>query len=355
MSGATLAAGTKPIPPKIGDPMVGSRQAPDQMGGLMGSLTFMQLQMISFIIVLAASGLVPIEDLLFFAGISVYIIILSRLFFPPATDNPAPPVFQGNLFFRGYVSVGAIVGLFLPMAYVLGGFTRGEQRAVKAATPPLFLLACQIFTENLISGLSIFSLPVRALVPMLYNTRRLFAISEWAKQACFSHLTAVHQATSTCPFAQAMRYSTLACQTFARDVPSGHPVSPDVGFPLFGRALALANLVFWAFNLFCFLIPMFLPRAFQRHFELQQEAKEQSAKSDAEPPHTDNGQLPEKKGFLGGFMGSIPDQTGRQIQCSVGQQDQDMEFQRLSPARRALDGETARRSHMVQHTRESTR
>eukprot|EP00850_Spirogloea_muscicola_P002031 SM000007S20991 [mRNA] locus=s7:1339636:1341478:+ [translate_table: standard] len=251
MSGATLAAGAKPIPPRIGDPMVGTRRPPDQMGGLMGSLTFMQLQMISFIVVLAASGLVPIEDLLFFAGISVYIIILSRLFFPPATDNPAPPVFEGNLFFRGYVSVGAIVGLFLPMAYVLGGFTRGEQRAVKAATPPLFLLACQIFTENLISGLSIFSLP-----------------------------------------------------TFARDVPTGHPVSPDVGFPLFGRALALANLVFWAFNLFCFLIPMFLPRAFQRHFELQQEAREQSAKSDAEPRRNDNGQLPEKKGFLGGFMGS---------------------------------------------------
>eukprot|EP00850_Spirogloea_muscicola_P002979 SM000011S19157 [mRNA] locus=s11:1126064:1133426:- [translate_table: standard] len=314
MSGATLAAGVKPMPPKIGDPMVGTRRPPDQMGGLMGSLTFMQLQMISFIIVLAASGLVPIEDLLFFAGISVYIIILSRLFFPPATDNPAPPVFEGSLFFRGYVSVGAIVGLFLPMAYVLGGFTRGEQRAVKAATPPLFLLACQIFTENLISGLSIFSLPVRALVPMLYNTRRLFAISEWAKQACFSHLTAIGQATSTCIL------------TFARDVPSGHPVSPDVGFPLFGRALALANLVFWAFNLFCFLIPMFLPRAFQRHFELQQEAKEQSAKSDAEPRRTDNGQLPDKKGFLGGFMGST---------------------------RRALDGETARWSHMVQHTGDS--
>lgn len=75
--------------------------------------------------------------------------------------------------------VGTTVGLFLPLAYVLGGFARGDDHAVKVATPHLFLLSFQILTENLISGLSLFSPPVRALVPLLYTVRRIFVISDW--------------------------------------------------------------------------------------------------------------------------------------------------------------------------------
>lgn len=35
----------------------------------------------------------------------------------------------------------------------------------------------------------------------------------------------------------------------------------------FGRALSAANAVYYTINLFCFLIPMFLPRAFESYFE----------------------------------------------------------------------------------------
>ena len=77
--------------------------------------------------------------------------------------------------------VGTKIGLFLPPAYVLGGFARGDEHAVRSATPHLFLLSFQILTENIISGLSLFSPPVRALVPLLYTVRRVFVIADWIK------------------------------------------------------------------------------------------------------------------------------------------------------------------------------
>ncbi|MCE3051488.1 hypothetical protein HAX54_049962 [Datura stramonium] len=75
-------------------------------------------------------------------------------------------IFQGSRFFRLYMVAGTTVGLFLPLAYVLGGFARGDQHAVRSATPHLFLLSFQILTENIFSGLSLFSPPIRALVPV---------------------------------------------------------------------------------------------------------------------------------------------------------------------------------------------
>jgi hypothetical protein len=78
-----------------------------------------------------------------------------------------------------YVVIGTTVGLFLPLAHVLGGFARGDDAAVRSATPHLFLLSCQILTENIIGSLGIFSPPLRALVPLLYTVRRVFVIVDW--------------------------------------------------------------------------------------------------------------------------------------------------------------------------------
>lgn len=87
---------------------------------------------------------------------------------------------------RVYVISGTTIGLFLPLAYVLGGFARGDDQAVRSATPHLFLLSCQILTENVISGLSLFSPPVRALVPLLYTVWRIFVIIDWSKDVWFN-------------------------------------------------------------------------------------------------------------------------------------------------------------------------
>jgi hypothetical protein len=40
----------------------------------------------------------------------------------------------------------------------------------------------------------------------------------------------------------------------------------DETWSWFGRVLAVANTIYFSVNLFCFLIPMFLPRAFETYF-----------------------------------------------------------------------------------------
>lgn len=149
----------------------------------MGSRRVIELQLVAFIMVFSASGLVPLLDLVFPAFASAYLLVLSRLVFPAhgSVSSGSQEIFQGSKFFRFYVVVGTKIGLFLPPAYVLGGFARGDEHAVRSATPHLFLLSFQILTKNIISGLSLFSPPVRALVPLLYTVRRVFVIIDWIK------------------------------------------------------------------------------------------------------------------------------------------------------------------------------
>jgi hypothetical protein len=133
--------------------------------------------------------------------------------------------------------VGTTVGLFLPLAHVLGGFARGDDAAVRSATPHLFLLSCQILTENVVGALGAFSPPVRALVPLLYTVRRVFVIMDWVYDAWASR-------------------AQEAAAMWVR----------------FGGYLAVANLLYFSANLFVFLIPMFLPRAFDKYFRMRDEA-----------------------------------------------------------------------------------
>lgn len=185
MSGVSLAV--SPTPPGS-EPHhhLHPHQQPQQRqqavtGSMMGSLRVIELQLVAFILVFSASGLVPLLDLAFPALASAYFLALARLAFPShgANSSASPEIFQGSKMFRLYVILGTTVGLFLPLAYVLGGFARGDEHAVRSATPHLFLLSCQILTENIISGLSLFSPPVRALVPMIYTVRRIFVIMDW--------------------------------------------------------------------------------------------------------------------------------------------------------------------------------
>lgn len=192
MSGATLAAG-----PRMAKERKGRLSAVDEnvsdfggLGGVMGSFRVIELQLMAFIVVFSASGLVPLIDILFPVVISIYAVVIGKLVFP-RYKNAELSVFKGNRVFQAYVIFGTLVGLFLPLAYVLGGFARNDQEAVRAATPHLFLLSCQVLSENLVSGLQIFSLPVRALMPLMYNTRRLFALVDWTEEMWITrHLSA---------------------------------------------------------------------------------------------------------------------------------------------------------------------
>nr|POE74340.1 hypothetical protein CFP56_59804 [Quercus suber] len=228
---------------------ISQQQQQSVMGGVMGSLRVIELQLVAFIMVFSASGLVPLLDLVFPAFASAYLLVLSRLVFPAhgSASSGSQEIFQGSRFFRFYVVVGTTIGLFLPLAYVLGGFARGDEHAVRSATPHLFLLSFQILTENIISGLSLFSPPVRALVPLLYTVRRVFVIIDWMKDVWVN-----------------------------KTLPANAPVK-DIAWFWFGRSLAVANVVYFSINLFGFLIPRFLPRAFERYFRERDEIHAKTA------------------------------------------------------------------------------
>jgi len=217
----------------------------------MGSFRVIELQLVAFIVVFSASGLVPLADILFPLVISLYCVIISVVVFP-RYQNAELSVFQGNRLFQLYVIIGTVIGLFLPLSYVLGGFARNDQQSVRSATPHLFLLSCQVLSENLVSGYEIFSLPVRALMPILYTTRRLFALVDWTEEMFIN-----------------------------RHLPSNPTHSEEIWFG-FGKSLAAGNMIYYTINLFVFLLPMFLPRAFERYFEsravyLEEKAKEKAA------------------------------------------------------------------------------
>ncbi|XP_021911324.1 uncharacterized protein LOC110825170 [Carica papaya] len=235
MSGVTLAMAPRTEPGTAEQPLTQrSQQTPN--GGVMGSLRLIELQLVAFIIVFSASGLVSLLDLLFPAFATAYFLTLSRFVFPSRRPSAHREILQGSKLFRFYVILGTSIGLFLPLAYVLGGFARGDDHAVRSATPHLFLLSFQILTENVISGLSLFSQPVRALVPLLYTVRRVFVIIDWIRDVWVN-----------------------------KALPANASIQ-DTAWFWFGRSLAVANIVYFSINLLCFLIPRFLPRAFERYF-----------------------------------------------------------------------------------------
>lgn len=51
----------------------------------------------------------------------------------------------------------------------------------------------------------------------------------------------------------------------------------DAAWVWFGRVLAAANLIYFSINLFGFLIPQFLPRAFEKYFKMQDEVRAKTA------------------------------------------------------------------------------
>ncbi|CAK9328680.1 unnamed protein product [Citrullus colocynthis] len=248
MSGVTLAVAPRTDPndavapeltaPPQKTPRRQQQQENTVVGGVMGSLRVIELQLVAFIMVFSASGLVPFLDLVFPAFTSAYFLLLARFAFPSHghASTGSQEIFQGSKMFRMYVVVGTTIGLFLPLAYVLGGFARSDEHAVRSATPHLFLLSFQILTENVISGLSLFSPPVRALVPLLYTVRRIFVIMDWMKDVWLN-----------------------------KTLPANAPIK-DIAWFWFGRTLAVANFVYFSMNLFGFLVPRFLPKAFERYF-----------------------------------------------------------------------------------------
>jgi hypothetical protein len=196
-----------------------------------GFLSFRQLNALAIIIIFSASGMVSPEDFAFVFFSLFYIYFMSKVAFPTLHPSKEPPVFttRETKLLRLYVFVAAIIGLFLPVAYIFHGIFEGDKEGIKAATPHVFLLSSQVFMEG-VAFSDRFSLPIRAFVPVCYNARRIFTIVDWLR-------TEVSK-----------EYGGSKRRLYV------------------GRGLAIANLAFWCFNLFGFLLPVYLPRAFKRYY-----------------------------------------------------------------------------------------
>ncbi|XP_031108902.1 uncharacterized protein LOC116013352 [Ipomoea triloba] len=189
--------------------------------------TFRQLNVLAVMIVLSASGMVSIEDLGFVLFSIIYLYFISEAAFPQTNPPWTGSVFgQTNRTLRLYMLTSAVIGLLFPLAYIFEGIVEGDKEGVKAAVPHLFLLGSQVFMEGVASK-DRFSLPVRVFVPVSYNTKRIFTLAEWLRSE----------------------------------------ISKEQNRRLYvGRGLAVANMAFWCFNLFGFLVPVYLPKAFKIYY-----------------------------------------------------------------------------------------
>lgn len=206
-----------------------------------GFFSFNQLNALAVIIILSASGMVSIEDFAFVVFSLIYMYFISKVAFPHRSPAVDPPVFGAKNKILGiYVFIGAVIGLFLPIAYIFEGIFEGDKEGIKAAAPHVYLLAGQVFMEGLaFSGR--FSIPLRVFVPVFYNSRRIFTIVEWLRSEVYK----------------------------VDEEYGGSPRRLYVG-----RGLAVANMVFWCFNLFGFLLPVYLPRAFKIYYSGQNKLKD---------------------------------------------------------------------------------
>lgn len=196
-------------------------------------LSFRQLNALAVVTVFAASGMISAQDFAFVIFSLIYIFFLFKIAFPPPPQSKESSVFSPNtIILRLYVLVGAIIGLLLPIAYILEGIFEGDKEGIKAAAPHVFLLASQVFMEG-VAFSDKFSTPIRVFVPVFYNSRRIFTIVDWLKTE-FSKAEGDNGASARRLY--------------------------------LGRALALANMAFWCFNLFGFLLPVYLPKAFKKYY-----------------------------------------------------------------------------------------
>ncbi|GFY84181.1 hypothetical protein Acr_03g0009550 [Actinidia rufa] len=178
-------------------------------------------------ILLAASGMVSLEDLAFAAFTLIYMYFISKFAFPTLIPSGEPPILdQNNKLLGLYFLLAMVIGLLLPIAYILEGIFDGDKDGIKGAVQHVFLLSCQSVMEGLAFS-HLFSTPIRVFVPVSYNSKRIFTVVEWLR-AEFSKVGG--------------------------------------GRLCIGRGLAMANLALWCYNLFGFLLPVYLPRAFKYYY-----------------------------------------------------------------------------------------
>ncbi|KAK1748004.1 hypothetical protein QTG54_001967 [Skeletonema marinoi] len=155
---------------------------------------------------------------------------------PNLVANPLGLSLTTSRIYRLWLRLGATLGLLLPtLALALsivgsnypsigvGAVIENAEHVRRSLGDPLFLLCFQAITEA-VSRAALLPLPMRILVPVVYNTVRLSPLHAWAFPALGSSI------------------------------------------PTSLRILGISNLLYWYANLLLFLIPVGVVRYMRAHF-----------------------------------------------------------------------------------------
>lgn len=176
---------------------------------------------------LAAAGAVPRKDVAFSVAWPLYVFAINTWRFSQNASHrgrPSPRLVSDG-WVPKYAALAGLLAILIPGAVCIyaaatgavGGGGAPAAAVLQALGPHLFLTAAQVVCESLTSGPSTAMLP-RMLVPIGFNTYRLWALWDWCRAAA--------------------------------------------GPPRLGPwhlALAAANLALWSFNLFGFLLLRMVP------------------------------------------------------------------------------------------------
>lgn len=201
--------------------------------GQKGMKRFMQYMAVFNTLVmgaLLAMRSVPWGDVGFALFTTGFIYVMSRVAFPTADPAPKPPEeplkFPLGPIMKEYIMFAFVLGQLLPLTLIGTSFVVGDQVTVREAAPHLFLLAAQVLSENVSFLRNTISFPTKAIVPVMYNARRILNLSTWA------------------------------AAVFSREL-SGN---------VFSRSLVVANVILWNYNLWGFLLPVFVPWCMRTYY-----------------------------------------------------------------------------------------
>ena len=140
---------------------------------------------------------------------------------PSTVRNPLGEISSSSGYFT-WLRVGVILGYVAPIAYFTQTFLAGNKHLSETIASNVFLISCQIMTEEFSRKVSSTPLPIRILIPLIYNSIRMGPLYKWIM--CWSTMTKV------------------------------------------GKLLSIANFTYWGMNLFGFLIPIATVRYMRSYF-----------------------------------------------------------------------------------------
>jgi len=153
---------------------------------------------------------------------------------PSMIRNPLGYTFTHSKSYKLWCQLGTILGFLSPIIFI--GLSYQQTQIIKPCARPLFFLSCQIITETL-SQRSLVPLPIRILIPVLYNAVRLGSLWNWT-------------------------------------------VSSMKGGILIGKVLSTLNMMYWTINLFGFLIPNATMKYMRAHFFCIEATEVQTTRND---------------------------------------------------------------------------